>query len=79
MTAAPIDDATVAATPVTDRAQERRHLRRILVAFAIVVIVLPLVALGPATAAWLLVPLLLVAAAALREALRLRRLRARRA
>jgi uncharacterized membrane protein YdbT with pleckstrin-like domain len=51
---------------------QRRHLRRILWAFLIVVVLLPAVGLGGAWS-WLLVPLLLVAVFAAREAYLLRR------
>lgn len=53
-------------------AAQRRHLRRILAAFVVVVVLLPLAGLGGALG-WLLVPILLVAALALREGIRLRR------
>lgn len=56
--------------PVTD--EQRRHLRRILLCFLLVVVLLPLSGLGGALA-WLLVPMLAVAAIGLREAVRLRR------
>ena len=56
--------------PVT--AEQRRHLRRILACFLFVVILLPLSGLGDAWA-WLLVPMLVVAAFGMREAVRLRR------
>ncbi len=58
---------------VESAAQQRRHLRRILIAFFVVVVLLPIAGLGGALY-WLLVPLVLVAAFALREGLRLRRL-----
>lgn len=52
--------------------EQRGHLRRILFAFLVVVVLLPFAALG---GAWslLLIPLLLVGAFGLREALALRR------
>jgi hypothetical protein len=52
--------------------EQRAHLRRILVAFVVIVVLLPLANLGGAWAL-VLVPLLLVAAFALREGVRLRR------
>lgn len=52
--------------------QQARHLRRIMLAFVVVVVLLPLAGIGGALG-WLLVPLLLVAAFAVREAVRLRR------
>jgi hypothetical protein len=52
--------------------EQRRHLRRILVAFIAVVVLLPVVGLGGAFA-WLLLPLVVIAAFALREGIRLRR------
>jgi len=51
---------------------QRRHLRRILIVFAIEVVLLPIAGLGGAWA-WLLIPMLLAAAIGLREALQLRR------
>lgn len=63
------------ATPQVDvdvaKAQSA-HLRRIMLAFFAVVVLLPLAGLGGALG-WLLVPLLLVASFAVREAVRLRR------
>lgn len=53
-------------------AEQRGHLRRILASFIAVVLLLPLAGIGGSWA-WLLIPILLVAAHALREALRLRR------
>lgn len=53
-------------------AQQRRHLQRIMLAFVIVVLVLPLAGLSGAWS-WLLVLVLAVAALALREAIQLRR------
>jgi fatty acid desaturase len=52
--------------------EQRRHLRRILVAFVIVVLLMPVTIFG---GAWwfVLVPMVLVAAFALREGIRLRR------
>jgi fatty acid desaturase len=53
-------------------AEQRRHLRRILACFVAVVIMLPLSGLqGPWS--WLFVPMVLLAAFGLREAIRLRR------
>jgi hypothetical protein len=52
--------------------EQRRHLRRILACFVAVVVLLPISGLGGA-AAWLLVPMLVIAALGLREAIRLRR------
>lgn len=57
--------------PVVAQAQ-RAHLRRILVCFVVVVLTLPLAGLGGPWS-WLLLPILVVAALALREAVRLRR------
>lgn len=51
---------------------QRRHLSRILRAFVVVVVLLPLAGLGGGWS-WLLLPLVVVAALALREAIRLRR------
>ena len=51
---------------------QRGHLRRILAAFAAIVVTLPIAALG-GQLYWLLAPMLIVAALALREAMRLRR------
>ncbi|MCW2949156.1 MAG: hypothetical protein JWN41_169 [Thermoleophilia bacterium] len=51
---------------------QRRRIRRIWSAFAVIVVLLPLVALGGAWA-FVLVPLLLVALLAMREARALRR------
>lgn len=53
-------------------AVQARHLRRILLSFLVVVMLLPVAGLG-GPFAWLLLPLLLVAALGLREAVRLRR------
>lgn len=53
-------------------AEQRTHLRRILVCFAVVVVLLPLAGLGD-TLGLLLLPMLAVAAYGLREAVRLRR------
>ena len=52
--------------------EQRRHLRRILATFVVVVVALPFVALGGAWS-WVLVALLLVAAVGVREAVLLRR------
>ncbi len=52
--------------------EQRALLRQILVAFVVVVLLLPLAGLGGALS-WLLVPILVVAAFALRSAIRLRR------
>lgn len=54
-------------------AAQRVHLRRILISFGIVVVLMPLVGMGGALAWLLLVPMLVVAALGLREAIRLRR------
>lgn len=51
---------------------QRRHLSRILAAFVVVVVLLPFAGLGGGWS-WLLLPLVVVAAFALREAIRLRR------
>lgn len=53
-------------------AMQRRHLSRILIAFVVVVLLLPFAGLGGALG-WLLVPVVAVAGFALREAIRLRR------
>jgi hypothetical protein len=58
------DDATVADT-------QRRHLRRIMWCFLIVVIALPIAGLG-GTWTYLLLPLVAVSALALREGMALR-------
>lgn len=52
--------------------QQRRHLRRIMSGFVIVVLLLPIAGFGGAWS-WLLLPIVAVAALALREAVRLRR------
>lgn len=52
--------------------EQRQHLSRILRAFLVVVVLLPFAGLGGAWA-WLLLPLVVVAALAFREAVRLRR------
>lgn len=59
------DDASIAE-------EQGAHLRRILVGFAIVVVLLPLAGLGNAFG-WLLLPLLAVGAWTFREGMRLRR------
>ncbi len=53
-------------------AQQRRHLRRIMIAFVVVIVALPLATLGGAWAL-ALVPALVAASLAVREAIRLRR------
>lgn len=53
-------------------AEQRAHLRRILAVFVLVVVVLPFAGLGGAWG-WLLVPVLVLAGLALREAIQLRR------
>lgn len=61
--------------PVNPRpvsAQQRRHLRRILLCFLAVVVLLPLSGLGGRWA-WLVIPMLAIAGLGLREAVRLRR------
>lgn len=52
--------------------QQRRHLRRIMFGFVAVVLLLPIAGLGGALS-WLLLPVVAIAAFALREAIRLRR------
>lgn len=52
--------------------QQRRHLRRIMFGFVAVVLLLPIAGLGGALS-WLLLPVVVIAALALREAIRLRR------
>ncbi len=52
--------------------EQRRHLRRIMAGFVIVVLLLPFAGIGGAWS-WLLLPVIAVAALALREAIRLRR------
>lgn len=52
-------------------AQQRAHLRRIMVAFVLVVVLLPFAGLGGALG-WLVLPVLVLAGLALREAIRLR-------
>ena len=52
--------------------EQRAHLRRILIAFVVIILVMPVAAIGGF--GWLILPLLLVAAHACREAVRLRRL-----
>jgi len=59
------EDAIVAAA-------QRQHLRRILAAFAVVVVLLPIAGFGGALG-WLILPMLAAAAFALREAIGLRR------
>jgi hypothetical protein len=66
------DEPQVPANPRLVSLEQRRHLRRILLCFLAVVILLPLSALGDAWA-WLFVPMLVLAAVGLREAVRLRR------
>ena len=58
--------------PVERTPAQQRHLRRILWSFLIVVVLIPPLGLG-GTWSWLLVPLLLVAVFAAREAWQLRR------
>lgn len=58
---------------VAAHAAQRGHLRRILLAFLVVVVLLPVVGLGGTLAWLLLLPMLGVAAFGLREAIRLRR------
>lgn len=53
-------------------AQQRAHLRRIMFGFVAVVLLLPFAGLGGYWS-WLLLPVVVVAALALREAIRLRR------
>lgn len=53
--------------------EQDRYLRRILVAFVVVIVLLPLVALGGTLGSILLLPLLATCAFAAREAYRLRR------
>ncbi len=53
-------------------AEQRRHLRRIMVGFVLVVLLLPFAGLGGAWS-WLLLPILALSGLALREAIRLRR------
>ena len=65
-------DSQPPAHPRPVSAEQRGHLRRILLCFLAVVILLPLSGLGDAWA-WLFIPMLLVAAIGLREAVRLRR------
>lgn len=55
-----------------ERAEQRRHLRRILIGFFSIVVLLPLAGLGGAWS-WLLLVLLVIAALSLREAIALRR------
>lgn len=64
--------ATPAAPHPLVALEQRRHLSRILRAFLVMVVLLPLAGLGGAWS-WLLLPLVVVAALALREAVRLRR------
>jgi hypothetical protein len=52
-------------------AQQRAHLRRILVCFVAIVVLLPFAGIGGAWG-WLLLPVLVLAGRALREAIRLR-------
>lgn len=51
---------------------QRRHLRRIMVGFVVVVLLLPIASIGGALA-WLFLPLLAAASLSLREAIQLRR------
>lgn len=53
--------------------EQQRYLRRILVAFFVVVVLLPLVGLGGTIGAILLLPAMLAAGFAARDAYRLRR------
>jgi fatty acid desaturase len=64
--------STLPAHPRPVSAEQRRHLRRILACFVLVVVLLPLSGMGDAWA-WLLVPMLLVAVFGMVEAIRLRR------
>ena len=52
--------------------QQRRHLRRIMLGFVTVVLLLPIAGLGGSWS-WVLLPVIAVSALALREAIRLRR------
>ena len=61
-----------AAPPADVAAQQRRHLHRIMVGFVLVVLLLPFAGLGGDWSV-LLLPVLVIAALALREAVRLRR------
>ncbi len=54
-------------------AEQHRHLRRILVAFAVVIVLVPIVALGGSVGALLLILLLVVGVLAALAAARLRR------
>ncbi|MCW2922428.1 MAG: hypothetical protein JWL76_2302 [Thermoleophilia bacterium] len=58
--------------PAEVAAQQRAHLRRIMIGFVVVVVLLPFAGLGGAWS-WLLLPVLVFAGFALREAIRLRR------
>lgn len=63
----PLDDDPLA------QLEQQRYLRRILVAFFVVVVLLPLVGLGGTLGAVLLLPALVAAGFAARDAYRLRR------